>query len=131
MLRNFFQRDADDKTLEITRTGKIRDHVANQVFALPKSWGTTCRTIKTHTTPYTIEIVKGENMTAAGVWKEHSERGKALLAVLGDEPAQRRILGPNYSEVIAQICERNTKRPGDDDEEHLGSPAKRARVARD
>ncbi|KAK6974349.1 2og-fe oxygenase [Favolaschia claudopus] len=130
MLRNFFQRDGDDQTLEITRTGKIREHVANQVFALPKSWGTTCRTIKTHTTPYTIEIVKGENMTASGVWKENSERGKALLALLGDEPAQKRILGPNYSEVTAQICERNTKRSGDD-EGQLGSPAKRARVARD
>jgi hypothetical protein len=69
-------------------------------------------------------------MTIAGLWEENSQRGKALLALLGDEAAQRRILGPDYGEVVAQIRERRTaiKRPVDD-EMDVHPPAKKAKAA--
>jgi hypothetical protein len=69
-------------------------------------------------------------MTIAGLWEENSQRGKALLALLGDEATRRRILGPDYDEVVAQIRGRRTgmKRPADA-EMDVHSLAKRTKAA--
>lgn len=70
-------------------------------------------------------------MTVAGFRAENSQRGKALLAVLGDESAQRRILGSAYAKVLIQICEGTestaTKRAAEEDQ--MDTPAKKARVS--
>jgi hypothetical protein len=68
-------------------------------------------------------------MTIVGLWEENSQRGKALLALLGDEAAQRRILCPDYGGVVAQIRERTGMKRPVDDEMDVHLRAKKARAA--
>ncbi|KAJ6588093.1 hypothetical protein B0H19DRAFT_1247800 [Mycena capillaripes] len=127
-LPDFFA--SDDQTIVLPRAAKPREHIEQQLAApAPKSWGVSFRVIKTQVGAHKLEISKPDNMTIAGLWKENSERGKVLLALLGDESAQRRILGPNYDEVVAQIHVRKTaiKRPVDEDMD-IEPPVKKARA---
>ncbi|KAK6974351.1 hypothetical protein R3P38DRAFT_3378681 [Favolaschia claudopus] len=49
------------------------------------------------------QIIKPHSMMPAGLVRENERRGKELLAVLGDQAAQRRILGSDYETVLGQI----------------------------
>ncbi|KAJ7654122.1 hypothetical protein DFH06DRAFT_1203672 [Mycena polygramma] len=130
-LSDFFT--SDEQTIVLPRPAKAREHLEAQLAApAPKSWGVKFKVIKTQVGAHKLEISKPANMTIAGLWAENSERGKALLALLGDEAAQRRIMGPNYDEALSQISERRTatKRPMDDSSEMDGvSPVKKAKVS--
>ncbi|KAJ7108352.1 hypothetical protein C8R43DRAFT_962898 [Mycena crocata] len=116
-LRDFFA--GDDRIISLPRAAKLRQHIESQL-EVPKTWGVQVRLVKEHAcgSPHRLEITKPENMTEAGLWVENSQRGKALLAALGDAGAQRRILGPAHERVVSQLCEKATstakKRPADD-----------------
>ncbi|KAF7343241.1 2og-fe oxygenase [Mycena venus] len=129
ILREFFS--SDDRMVTLARVAKVRKHLESELGALPQSWGITFQLDPTRVggRPYGLQIFKPDHMTMAGLWSKNSERGKALLALLGDEPAQRRILGSDYNEVIAQICERRTSsKRAPDTETDVDPPAKRARA---
>ncbi|KAJ7450845.1 hypothetical protein FB451DRAFT_1285301 [Mycena latifolia] len=128
-VRAFFE--SDDQTISLPRAAKLREHIEKQL-AVPKSLGVRLALDKDHGlgSPHRLEIIKPDHMTVAGLWSQNSARGKALLALLGDERAQRRILSPDYEKVLAQIFERNssgTKRAAENDQ--MDTPAKKARVS--
>ncbi|KAJ7124442.1 hypothetical protein C8R44DRAFT_980718 [Mycena epipterygia] len=127
-LRDFFA--GDDRSISLPRAAKRREHMESQLVAT-KSWGVRVTVDKDHGTPFRLEITKPANMTVAGLRAENSLRGKALVAVLGDESAQRRILGSAYEKVLIQICEGTestaTKRAAEDDQ--IDMPAKKARIS--
>ncbi|KAJ7766375.1 hypothetical protein DFH07DRAFT_809714 [Mycena maculata] len=127
ILRDFFS--CDEQSLSLPRAAKFREHIEKQLVTT-KSWGITTRIDKDHGSPYRLEIMKPANMTAAGLRAENSPRGKALLALLGDETAQRRILGTaDYETAVAQICgdsasSSGLKRSADG---QIDTPAKKAK----
>ncbi|KAJ7506998.1 hypothetical protein B0H11DRAFT_1969763 [Mycena galericulata] len=127
ILRDFFA--GDDQSISLPRAAKLRDHIKKQL-EVPESWGVTVELDKAHGSPHRLEITKPDNLTIAGLRAENIRRGKALLALFGDEPAQRRILGSDsYENVVAQICGGKTsggvKRMAEDDQ--MDTPTKKAR----
>ncbi|KAJ6625220.1 hypothetical protein B0H10DRAFT_2004181 [Mycena sp. CBHHK59/15] len=126
-LRDFFY--GDNRCILFPRAAKARQHVSEQLWT-PKSWGVTVE-LKKERSPHALEITKPDKMTVEGLWAESSERGQALLALLGDERAQKRILGSDYNVVLTQILgaggarSNGTKRGAADD--HMGASAKKAR----
>ncbi|KAJ6552252.1 hypothetical protein DFH09DRAFT_1366359 [Mycena vulgaris] len=127
-LRAFFE--GDEQTISLPRAARFREHIEKQLGG-PKSWGVRVTLDKDHGSPHRLEkITKPDNMTIAGLWAQSSERGKALLAILGDEPVQRRILGQAYEEVLAQICEgrvsAGVKRAADN---QIDTASKKARIS--
>ncbi|KAK6974350.1 2og-fe oxygenase [Favolaschia claudopus] len=132
ILRVFFS-DDDEQTMTLARAAKLREHIEKQLSLLPKTMGVTYKLIKSDHGAHKLEIVKAENLTASGLWAQNSKRGKDLLALLGDEATQRRIMGSNYGTVVAQISERRTssakRSQGDEDDEDESIPsAKKART---
>ncbi|KAK7042647.1 2og-fe oxygenase [Favolaschia claudopus] len=132
ILRGFFS-DHDEQTMTLARAAKLREHIEKQLALLPKIMGVTYKLIKSDHGAHKLEIVKAENLTASGLWAQNSKRGKDLLALLGDEVTQRRIMGLNYETVVTQISERRTssakRSQGDEDDEDEPIPsAKKART---
>ncbi|KAK7042648.1 2og-fe oxygenase [Favolaschia claudopus] len=79
----------------------MREHLVEQMEHL-KGLGVTYKESK-RKTQRIFEIIKPHSMLPAGLVKENERRGKELLAVLGDQAAQRRILGSDYETILAQI----------------------------
>ncbi|KAJ7729318.1 hypothetical protein B0H16DRAFT_1776060 [Mycena metata] len=126
-VRDFIVRD--DREISLPMAARAREHIIKQLAApIPKRWGITFGVEKTNSGPHRLEIVKPDNMTSAGLWAENSQRGKALLTLLGDEQAQRRILGSDYDKVLVQICERRIQSKRSADEEvDVDSPTKKTK----
>ncbi|KAJ7506997.1 hypothetical protein B0H11DRAFT_1969761 [Mycena galericulata] len=113
-LKTFFTSDNQFVSLKGLRV-PAREHLLERL-ATPKSWGVVAKVRGKNT----LDITKPDSMTAAGLKAENQERGRALLAVLGDQAAQRRILGSEYKGVLAQISgkeDTGTKRKAGDDVE--------------
>ncbi|KAJ7124443.1 hypothetical protein C8R44DRAFT_734924 [Mycena epipterygia] len=92
---------SDSLSIAFARPTAVREHLVKILrVEIPKSWGVTFEVRK-----YVLHITKPDNVTA-GLEAENGERGRALLAVLGDAAAQRRILGSDYKEVLGQVSRR-------------------------
>ncbi|KAJ6454513.1 hypothetical protein C8R47DRAFT_1167238 [Mycena vitilis] len=124
-LKDFFA--GDNLSVSFSRSNSAREHLIRQLV-IPKSFGVTFKTVKRKST-FALEVTKPENMTAAGLAAENESRGKTLLAVLGDQAAQRGVLGPDFTEVVAQILRKNVagvKRTAEEGQGHYRVKKKRS-----
>ncbi|KAJ6588080.1 hypothetical protein B0H19DRAFT_198215 [Mycena capillaripes] len=126
-LRNFL---GSDKKLSISfnRSTGARQHLIRYLQSPKLLWGVTFEVVKRKSSQV-LEITEPENMTAAGLAAENEVCGRALLAMLGNEAAQKRILGSDYREVVALISRKGAggeKRTAVDNQEK--SRAKKRRT---
>ncbi|KAJ7766376.1 hypothetical protein DFH07DRAFT_352413 [Mycena maculata] len=106
---------SDDQSAVFKKPGyNARQHLKGEVEKM-KMWGVTFREPSKN-----FEVKKPDSMMPAGLKGVNAERGRLLLAVLGDEAAQKRILGLDYERVLAQVSgkeEAGTKRKAGNDGE--------------
>ncbi|KAJ7664333.1 hypothetical protein DFH06DRAFT_1470738 [Mycena polygramma] len=103
LLRQFLY--GEHLSVSFPRPAAIRRHLEDELSQEEGTFLTlTTQTIKT-SNPHTFKVTKPASMTRQGLWAFNSQTGKALLALLGDVSAQRRVLAGDYDRVTACISE--------------------------
>ncbi|KAK0190836.1 hypothetical protein F5146DRAFT_570431 [Armillaria mellea] len=102
LIKGFFT--ANTPFHSVNAIAAVRTHVENQLNAISASkHGVKWETSK-YGRPYTLHIQKPESMVAHGKYKQRQKQGLQMLAVLGDSPVQRRILGADFDSVYEAIA---------------------------
>ncbi|KAJ7598881.1 hypothetical protein C8J56DRAFT_1157949 [Mycena floridula] len=93
-LKQFFL--SEKKTVQFRFHQNIRSHIEQQLrIAGASASGVQTTTIRTGS-PHTLVVTKPDNMTAHGALLANREKGKRLVASLGDAATQMKILREDY-----------------------------------